>query len=288
MAVSAADLNQIRVNVLGTTVDAAGATWTTAPPAAANALLTAQRIINRAINQLANDGVGTLNSVAGFNARFSEVVGDEAGTDQAAFDALGMNLIQAVAALVAGGGISPAVNFEFQFPDPVQTNDYVEVTVTQDCTIPADLIGAEYVGTPETDDMHFELTAEPSGDLIGELEVAAGNALTWSGIGGEVTAGTVLRMTAADIVAGTVSPGATIRIVAERKAIPTTAGRFEHPQNVADTTWTLDHNLGQRIVAVQVVNTSGTTMIGDIDFETANRCVLTFVNPVAGTAVVRR
>lgn len=290
MAVSTADMNQIRVDVLGTTVDNPGATWTTAPPGSANRLTTTERIITRALNQLSNDSGGILSTVGAFGNRFNAVVGDEAfgQPDEAAFTSIGMNLIQAVAALVAGGGISPAVSFEFVFSDPVQTDDLVEVTVAQDCTIPADLAGAEYDGTPQSADMHFELTVEPAGDVIGEIEVAAGNVVTMIGIGGEVTAGSILRMTAVDIVGGSVSPSVSIKIVAERKAAPVTAGRFEHPQNVADTTWDITHGLGQRYVAVQVVKTDGTTVIGDVDYTSANECILTFTQPIAGTAVIRR
>lgn len=111
MAVSTADMNQIRVDVLGTTVDNPGATWTTAPPAAANRLNTAQRVINRAINDLDERLGGAINGTNGFSDRFSTVIGDEAGADQAAFDGLGSNLIQALAAGTGGGGF-----FQFQQP----------------------------------------------------------------------------------------------------------------------------------------------------------------------------
>lgn len=66
------------------------------------------------------------------------------------------------------------------------------------------------------------------------------------------------------------------------------AARFEFVQAVADIEWSIYHALGQRIVSVQVVDTSGTLVLADIDFETVNRCVLTFTTPKAGTAVVRR
>lgn len=185
--------------------------------------------------------------------------------------------------------VPSALSFEFEFPDPLATGDFVEVTVTADCTIPADLDDSEYVGTPETDDMHFELTEEPSSVSLGEIEVAAGNVLTWSGVGGEVTAGTTLRMTATDIVGGSVSPGAVIKVAATRKAAPPpTAGRFEFPQSVASTTWTITHGLGQRIVAVQVVADNGATVWGDWEFDTVNRCILHFSQAVSGIAVIRR
>ena len=50
MAVDPNDMNEIRVDVLGTSVDKA-TTWTSGGPAAGrNALITTERIITRAIN----------------------------------------------------------------------------------------------------------------------------------------------------------------------------------------------------------------------------------------------
>lgn len=66
------------------------------------------------------------------------------------------------------------------------------------------------------------------------------------------------------------------------------AGRFEFAQSVADDEWVIYHGLGQRIVSVQVVDDVGTVVLCDVDFETVNRCVLNFVKPKTGIAVIRR
>lgn len=289
MALSAADLNQARVNILGTTVDAPGATWTVVPPASANTLNTTARIITRAINELNTGLINAASGTSGFDDRFNDVIGNEASVDQAAFTAIGSNLIQAVATLMAGGAVvPPPLVLAFEFSDPLTTNDFVDVTVAADCTIPADLVGTQYSGVPETTDMHFELTEQPAADVIGEIEVAAGNVVTMTGLGGEIAAGTVLRMTAIDIVGGSIAPTAIISIAAERRVTPPAAvGRFEFEQTVASTTWTIQHMLNQRFVSVQVVDTGGTVLVADVDYDSVNRCILTFVRPKAGTAVVR-
>lgn len=287
MAISAADMNQARVDILGTTVDNPGATWITAPAGSANRLTTTERIITRAINQLNTNAGGVLDSVTSFVNRFGRVVGEDGTTDQTAFDSIGMNLIQAVAALIEGGITPGTLSLEFEFPDPLATGDFVEVQVPSDITIPAQLAGSEYLGMPEPGDMHFELTAQPAGTVIGQVDVLAGNVVTMHG-GASVSSGMTLRMTATDIVGGPVSPNAKITVAATRKTAPVTAGRYEHHEPVADTEWVIPHNLDTRIVSVQVVSAAGNQVIGSVDYETDNRCVLTFCAPVAGTAVVRR
>lgn len=174
MAIDATDAAKMRIGTLGVSVDAAldpaalSTTWTTFPPAQANTLNTADRIITRALNTL-NTLLGTLTTaVNAFGTRFNHVIGDEGGADQAAFDALGTNLIQAFA------------------------------------------------------------------------------------------------------------------------AGPTGAGRFEHPQTVADTEWVISHGLNSPIVAVQVVDDSGSTVWGDVEFTDADTVTLTFSQAITGTAVVRR
>lgn len=112
MAVSTADMNQIRVDVLGASVDQA-TSWTTAPPANANTLNTPDRVPNRAINSLATSVTNALAGTNGFAGRFNDVIGEEAAGDQTAWNSIGSNLIQAVAALAAGGvpggGAAPQV-----------------------------------------------------------------------------------------------------------------------------------------------------------------------------------
>lgn len=108
--INTSDINEVRVGVLGRSVDDSDTHWTTGGPALGrNALSVSsgERMITRAINamdiRLGVVGDGT----DGFAGRFNEVIGDEAGPDQAAFDAIGKNLIQAVADLSSAGTAMP-------------------------------------------------------------------------------------------------------------------------------------------------------------------------------------
>lgn len=114
MAINTNDINEIRVGVLGISVDASGTVtsgpaidgqWMGAGPAGGRNTLNSHidRVITRAINalDLSIGGMGT--SIQLFDTRFNDVVGNEGGADQTAFDGLGKNLIQAVADLTAGG-----------------------------------------------------------------------------------------------------------------------------------------------------------------------------------------
>ena len=291
MAVSQADMNSIRVNVLGTTVDAPGATWTTAPPANANRLNTAERIITRAINALDTNVTNAMGGTNGFNTRFDTIIGNEQGGDQAAWDSIGMNLLQAVAALIAGGiGPGPqTVPLEFVFADPLDDGEYEEVTVTADCTIPADFAGAEYEGTPVTEDMIFELTLEPAGTVIGEMTVDANSdSMAFAASAAtDLHAGDTLRLTVA--VAAQVSPGAIVTIMAQKKAVaPDVGGRYIHEQSTPSNAWTIQHDLGFAHVLPQVVSDSGNTIIADITYLSNDSCRLNFATAVSGTAILRK
>lgn len=52
--------------------------------------------------------------------------------------------------------------------------------------------------------------------------------------------------------------------------------------------WTCLHNLRFEFVSVTAIKDDGTIMIPDIAFSTDLACVLTFVEPVSGTAIIRR
>lgn len=64
---------------------------------------------------------------------------------------------------------------------------------------------------------------------------------------------------------------------------------WEEDFNNSDT-WTCGHNLRNRFVSVLAVNTNGTLMIPDIDYENAteNLIVLRFHEDVSGTVIIRR
>ena len=126
MAISVTDMNQARVDILGRSVDQPGASWTTAPPGGANTLNTAERIPNRAINALDANVTNALAGTNGFATRFSAVIGQESAADQADWDAIGSNLITAVAALKAGGaggGVVIGGIGDTTPPDPADQTD---------------------------------------------------------------------------------------------------------------------------------------------------------------------
>lgn len=56
-----------------------------------------------------------------------------------------------------------------------------------------------------------------------------------------------------------------------------------HTQAVADTTWTIDHNLGKR-PSVETVYTDGQILEGEVSWPTEDRVVVVFTKAVAGTA----
>jgi hypothetical protein len=68
-------------------------------------------------------------------------------------------------------------------------------------------------------------------------------------------------------------------------------GSHVHTQSVAATTWTVDHNLGQRYVNVEVIDgATNTSLTGTYDYPTVTftsttRTVLTFTTARSGTAV---
>lgn len=106
MALTTNETNQVRVDVLGVSVDQS-TTWTTTGPSgnrnALDAAIT-ERVVTRLLNDLYARLGGAIGGTNLFGDRFNAVIGDEAGADQVAFDSLGTNLIQALAA----GGVAAA------------------------------------------------------------------------------------------------------------------------------------------------------------------------------------
>lgn len=100
----------LRVGILGGNVDNptddTNPNWTTGGgQAGRNALLTDERVITRAINYLDEQRGLTSAAVTTFQTRLNDVVGEEffGGADETEFQAIGSNLIQAVASLISGG-----------------------------------------------------------------------------------------------------------------------------------------------------------------------------------------
>jgi hypothetical protein len=68
-------------------------------------------------------------------------------------------------------------------------------------------------------------------------------------------------------------------------------GSHVHTQGTAATTWTIDHNLGQRYVNVEVIGSGNTSLNGTYDYPTVTftsttRTVLTFTTATSGYAVI--
>ena len=61
---------------------------------------------------------------------------------------------------------------------------------------------------------------------------------------------------------------------------------YEHTQNIAAAVWTIPHNLGQQFVAVRVNDFSGTEMIPEIEYTSANVVTLLFAAPRQGVAQI--
>jgi len=52
--------------------------------------------------------------------------------------------------------------------------------------------------------------------------------------------------------------------------------------------WQCLHGLRYRWVSVQVVNTDGTIVLGDVEFVSTLGCIIRFAKPVAGVVTIRR
>jgi hypothetical protein len=60
-------------------------------------------------------------------------------------------------------------------------------------------------------------------------------------------------------------------------------GHYQHIQSLADTTWTVDHNLG-RFPAVTVVDSGGTEVECSVEHASVNQVVITLSYATSGTA----
>jgi hypothetical protein len=61
--------------------------------------------------------------------------------------------------------------------------------------------------------------------------------------------------------------------------------RYIFEQTSPSATWTITHNLG-RDVQVETIDTSGTTMVGEISRPSVNQVVVTFNGATAGKAII--
>ena len=58
-----------------------------------------------------------------------------------------------------------------------------------------------------------------------------------------------------------------------------------HDQSSANATWTITHNLG-RYPAIDIIDSAGNHVIGDIKHNSINQLVATFDNAFAGKAII--
>jgi hypothetical protein len=61
---------------------------------------------------------------------------------------------------------------------------------------------------------------------------------------------------------------------------------YEHTQASPSSDWVIDHFLGRHPVSVLVVDTAGTTILGDVEFNSINRVTAHFSAPFGGKAYV--
>jgi len=63
----------------------------------------------------------------------------------------------------------------------------------------------------------------------------------------------------------------------------TTDANFVHDQGSASATWVVDHNLAKK-PSVTVVDSASTVIIGQVVYNTDNRCTITFEAAFSGKA----
>lgn len=70
--------------------------------------------------------------------------------------------------------------------------------------------------------------------------------------------------------------------------LPLTAQRdtFKHTQSVASATWTIDHDLNVANTIVNIIGVDGKHVNADEITQTYNQTVITFIEPIAGRAIL--
>lgn len=58
---------------------------------------------------------------------------------------------------------------------------------------------------------------------------------------------------------------------------------YTYNQNTASAIWVVEHNLG-KIPSVEVVDSAGTVVIGDVQHNSTNKVTITFTAPFSGKA----
>lgn len=60
---------------------------------------------------------------------------------------------------------------------------------------------------------------------------------------------------------------------------------YVHDQQVAASTWTVNHNLG-KFASINIVDTVGDEVIGEVTYSTTNQIVINFSAPISGKAYI--
>ena len=92
-----------------------------------------------------------------------------------------------------------------------------------------------------------------------------------------LTLGTVTAGVPASVSITGIAPSQTLNFV-----LPV-GGSFVHTQSVSASTWTISHNLGF-FPSVNVVDSGGTTVIGDVSYITENQVSISFSAAFGGKA----
>ena len=74
-----------------------------------------------------------------------------------------------------------------------------------------------------------------------------------------------------------------IGITGDTNNIFTGDANFVHDQGTTSAQWVIDHNLGKKC-SVTVVDSAGTVIIGQVAYNTDNRCTITFEAAFSGKA----
>lgn len=73
--------------------------------------------------------------------------------------------------------------------------------------------------------------------------------------------------------------------VTGEQGIPGVSETYTFDQNIASSTWTITHDLGA-FLPVTVIDSSGQTVEGDVEYVDINTVILSFAAPFGGTAYV--
>jgi|3_EtaG_2_1085321.scaffolds.fasta_scaffold10166_3 hypothetical protein len=159
--------------------------------------------------------------------------------------------------------------------DPAQTlnisEDNTTLTITE---INETLVITEGAQNLETDSPPVVIT-----DIEAGPQGPTGNAAT-------VTVGSVT--TVANGVGSAVANSGTVNAAVldfTLEAGPATNSTELFEQAVSASTWTINHNQG-RYPSIDVIDSAGTHVIGDISYTSLNQAVVTFDNAFAGKAII--